>query len=201
MVASCAWSACSRVPTCSCSALTAVIRLSSEATCFSPSKICWPSAIRLNSDWLRDFSSIRAWASDAVRAAINWPWGSRFRSPGLAGEGLGAGERGGPCLTTSATGEVVGLRLGEGEAPGASARTIAGDHSRPSSPTRLNSRTATLRPRFGPATTEGGEFTVLPKSLQLLRLGLVLPALSNPKRCLRGPLPAHFVFEPARCAS
>src|ERR1700674_2711988 len=200
MVASCARSAWSWVLTCSCSALTAVIRLSSWATCFSPSKICWPSAIRLNSDWFKDFSSIRAWASDAVRSAINWPWGWRFWS---AGEGLGAGERGGPCLAVSATGEIVGLGLveGDGEAPGASARTPAGATSRPSTPARLSSKTATLRLRLGPATTERREFTVLTKSLQLLRRGLVLPALSNPKRCLRGPLPAHFVFDPRRCAS
>src|ERR1700674_3067159 len=203
MVASCARSAWSRVPTCSCSALTAVIRLSSEATCFSASKICWPRAIRLNSDWFRDFSSIRAWASDAVRSAISWPWGCRFRRPGLVGDGLGPDEGGGPCWVPPAPGEVVGLGLaeGEGEAPGVAARTAAGATSKPSSPTRLSSRTATLRPRLGPATSERREVTVLPKSLQLLRRGLVLPALSTPKRCLRGPLPAHFVFEPGRCAS
>src|ERR1700730_12589074 len=201
MVASCAWSACSRVLTCSCDAVTEKIRISSEAPRFSPSNSCWPSAIRLSSDWFRSFSSIRAWASDAVRSSINWLWGCRFRSPGLAGDGLGVGERGGPCLATSATGEVVGLGLGEGDAPGEAARTPVGTTSTPSSPTRLSSRTATLRPRFGPATTVRREFTVLPKSLQLLRRGLVLPALSNPKRCLRGPLPAHFVFDPGRCAS
>src|SRR5712691_1105670 len=175
------------------------MRLSSWATCFSLSRICWPSAIRLNSDWFRDFSSISACASDAVRSAINWPCGWRFWSVGLAGEGLAAGEREGAGTGVEALpdGVMAGLGLGdgEGEAPGVSARTPAGATNRPSTPARLSRRTATLRPRLGTATTEGREFTVLQKSLQLLRRGPVLSALSNPKLCLRGPLPARFVFE------
>src|SRR6266576_4002193 len=130
MAASWVRSACNRVLTCSWSALTVAIRLSSWDTCFSASKICWPSAMRLNSDWFSDVSSMSAWASEAVSAPINWPWAWRFCSVGPAGEELapGDGEADGLALTLAADGVTAGLGLGEagGGAPGTSARTPTG---------------------------------------------------------------------------
>src|SRR5205823_5160028 len=199
MAASLVRSACSWVLTCSWSAVTVAIRLSSWDTCFSASKICWPRAMRLNSDWFSDFSSISAWASDAVRAPINWPWAWRFCSVGPAGDGLalGDGEGDGVTVALFVGGVAVGLGLGKatGEVPGTSARTPAGATSRPSIPARLSRRTATLRPRRAPVATARREFTALQKSLQLLRPGLVRPPSSNPKRCLHGPFLPRFVFD------
>src|SRR5438132_2454171 len=195
MAASLVRSVSSWVLTCAWSAVTVAIRLSSRDTCFSASKICWPSAIRLNSDWFSDFSSISAWASDAVRAPINCPWASRFCSVGPAGEGLAEGNGDGDeaSVQPRPPGAIPGFGLGaaEGEAPGMSARTPAGSTSKPSITARLTRRTATLGPRLAPAATEGRDFTALQKSLQLFRRGPLRPAPLNPKRCLRGPLPAR----------
>src|SRR6266566_3213164 len=192
MAASLVRSACSWVLTCAWSAVTVAIRLSTRDTCFSASKICWPSAIRLNSDWFSDFSSISAWASDAVRAPINWPWASRFCSVGPTGEGLAEGNGDGDeaSVQPRPPGAIPGFGLGaaEGEAPGMSARTPAGRTSKPSITARLSRRTATLGPRLAPASTEERDFTALQKSLQLFRRGPLRPAPSNPKRCLRAPL-------------
>src|SRR5205823_914070 len=194
MAASLVRSACSWVVTCSWSAVTVAIRLSSWDTCFSASKICWPRAMRLNSDRFSDFSSISAWASDAVRAPINWPWAWRFCSVGPAGDGLalGAGEGGAVTVGLLVAGVADGLALGDatGEAAGTSARTPAGATSRPSIPARLSRRTATLRPRLAPVATGRREFTALQKSLQLLRPGLVPSASSNPKTLPPWALPA-----------
>src|ERR1700682_6855053 len=122
------------------------MRLSSCATSFSASRICWPSATRLNSDWFNDFSSISAWASDAVRAPISWPWDWRFWSVGLAGDGPAVVEGEGEATRVEAlaAGLTAGLWAGdaEGEAPGASARTPDGATSRPSTPDRLRKRSA-----------------------------------------------------------
>src|SRR3989442_4862428 len=175
------------------------MRESSWVTCFSASKICWPSAIRLNSDWFSDFSSMSAWASEAVRAPINWPWAWRFCSVGPAGEGLATGDGDGdvPSVEPKPLGGIPGFGLAdaEGDAPGVSARAPAGATSRPRTPTTLSTGTATLAPRLAPTATEGRDFTALQKSLQLLRRGLVRPLPSNPKRCLRGPFLPGFVFD------
>src|SRR5438105_6692420 len=168
------------------------MRLSSWVTCFSLSMICWPRAIKLNSDWLSDFSSISAWASDAVRSLINWPCASRFLSAGALGAGLAAGEpEGGGVGVGVGVGVGIGALLGpaagagladaEGEAPTESARAPVGANRRPPTPARPSSATATLRPRARRSATEGREFTALPKSLQLLRHGPLLLALTNPK--------------------
>src|SRR6266516_1772428 len=191
MAASLVRSACSWVLTCAWSAVTLAIRLSSRDTCFSASKICWPSAIRLNSDWFSDFSSISAWASDAVRAPINWPWASRFCSVGPADGGLAPGD--GVTVVLFGVGVTAGLGVVDagGGAPGTAASTPVGATSNPSITARLSRRTATLGPRRAPAATEWRDFTALQKSLQLLRRGPLRPAPSNPKRCLHGPLPAR----------
>src|SRR5260370_12060949 len=154
------------------------MRESRSANVFWGSRMCWPRAIRLDSDWFRDFSSIKACASDAVRSPINWAWAWRFWS--VNGDGLGAGEREGRGASVEAGGAPLGLGEGDAEGVGGSARTPAGARSRASRPARL-SATATLRPRPEPRATEGREFTVLPNSLQLLRIGRLLSALSNPK--------------------
>src|SRR2546421_7691117 len=112
----------------------------------------------LNSDWCSDFSSISAWASEAVRAPINWPWDWRFWSVGPAGDGRAAGEGEGERVAAALlSGMTAGLGLAdaEGAAPGVSARTPAGTASRPTVPARLSSRTATLRPRPATAATGG----------------------------------------------
>src|SRR6266571_2713450 len=178
MAASLVRSACSWVLTCAWSAVTVAIRLSSRDTCFSASKICWPSAIRLNSDWFSDFCSV-----------------------GPAGEGLAEGNGDGDeaSVEPRPPGAIPGFGLGaaQGETPGTSARTPAGSTSKPSITARLSRRTATLGPRRAPAATEWRDFTALQKSLQLLRRGPLRPAPSNPKRCLRGPFLPGFVFDAA----
>src|SRR6266516_958139 len=197
MAASLVRSACSWVLTCAWSAVTLAIRLSSRDTCFSASKICWPSAIRLNSDWFSDFSSISAWASDAVRAPINWPWASRFCSVGPADGGLAPGD--GVTVVLFGVGVTAGLGVVDagGGAPGTAASTPVGATSNPSITARLSRRTATLGPRRAPAATEWRDFTALQKSLQVFRRGPLRPAPSNPKRCLRGPFLPGFVFDAA----
>src|SRR5207302_11071462 len=108
-------------------------------------------------------------------------------------EGLaaGAGVGDAPSVEPNPPGPIPGLGTGdaEGEAAGVSARAPAG--ARASVAARQSRSTATLRPRLAPAATEGREFTALQKSLQLLRRALLRPTPSNPKRCLRGPLPAR----------
>src|SRR5438093_4788353 len=180
--------------TCSCCALTPAIRVSSCDTSFSLSRICWPSAIRLSSDWFRECSSIRACASEAVRSPINSPCAWLLRSAWLAGEADAAG---GGVLTGAGVGAGIagagavvcgpGLGLGSAEGVGDAPDTVsasapAGTNSRPTTPARLKARTATLRARFGGKATAGGELTRLQKSLQLLRPGRLLPTPSNPKK-------------------
>src|SRR5438128_6670946 len=183
-----------RAETCACCALTPAIRVSSCDTSFSLSRICWPSAIRLSSDWLRECSSMRACASEAVRSPINSPCAWLLRSVWLAGEaevagggvltgdGVGAGVAGAVAVVC---GPALGLGSveGAGDAPDTvSASAPAGTNRRPTTPARLKATTATLRARFGGKATAGGQFTRLQKSLQLLRPGRLLPATSNPKK-------------------
>src|SRR5438094_10091460 len=185
---------CRRAETCSCCALTPAIRASSCDTSFSLSRICWPSAIRLSSDWFSECSSIRACASEAVRSPINSPCAWLLRSAWLAGEADAAG---GGVLTGDGVGAgivgagavVCGSGLGLGSAEGAgdapdtvSASAPAGTNSRPTTPARLKARTATLRARFGGKATVGGELTRLQKSLQLLRLDASCLPRRTPKR-------------------
>ena len=117
---------------------------------------------------MSDFSSIRAWASAAVKSPISWPWAWRFCRAGLVGltlgEAVGVADGVGEGLAEFAAGLALADGDGDAEAagnPAVSASAPAGASSRPSPPASPRAAIVTLRRVRTRAATAGREFTAL----------------------------------------